>query len=109
MIALLEETDAQSRADSPMSRSANRMFMDANLKKMGFFARFSMKVSGMHEKGLGQVASSLATAEKRQNASRRVLLADLAIQLYRQEHGEASARFECARSVDPEIRAARPL
>jgi hypothetical protein len=88
MIALLEESD-RNRELSPDVTLRESQFMDANLKKMGFFARFSMKISGMHKKNLAQVAASASSAEKRQDVARRLLLTDLAVQLFRQEHGEA--------------------
>ena len=83
---LLEIDRNGERADDV--RACETQFMNANLRKMGLLATISMRVSGVHQKGLAQVASSLEMAEKRLNTTRRLLLTDLAIRVYRQEHGE---------------------
>ncbi len=87
VIALLEETDRnRERAADVMLRETR--FMNGNLKKMGFFAGFMMRVSGVQAKTVAQVTTSLESSEARQNVARRLLLTDLALRVYRQAHGE---------------------
>ncbi len=63
-------------------------FITANLRKMGFLARISMTISGMHRKNLAQVANSTESVAKRRDVALRLLLASLAVQVYNQQHGE---------------------
>ena len=88
LIALLEEIEAKGELPRDVT-NRETAFMNANLKKMGFFAGISMRVSGVHAKGLKQMASSVATVQSRVAASRRILLTDLALRVYRNEHGDA--------------------
>jgi hypothetical protein len=87
IIALLEEIEG-SQEDPANVVGRETWFLNQNVKKLGFVGRISMKVSGMHAKNLKQIASSLASAENREAASRRLVLADLALRVYRNEHGE---------------------
>jgi hypothetical protein len=88
MIALLEASD-HDREPIPDVTLRESQFMDLNLKRMGFFAQISMKISGMHRKNLAHVATSAESVGHRLDVARRLLLTDLAVQLYRQQHGEA--------------------
>ncbi len=87
IIALLEEID-RTGEPSPDVAARESQFMTANLRKMGFLARISMTISGMHRKNLAQVANSTETVAKRRDVALRLLLASLAVQVYNQEHGE---------------------
>jgi hypothetical protein len=86
VIGLLEEVDHNGER-ATLVAARETQFMSANLKRMPFFAGISMKVSGMYAKDVAQVESTLASLEKRQNAARRLLFTDLAIRVYRNEHG----------------------
>jgi hypothetical protein len=87
VIELLEETD-RNRERAAQVALCEARFMAANVRKMGLIAGISMKLTGLQAKEVAKAASSLESSEKRQNAARRVLLADLAIRAYRQGHGE---------------------
>jgi hypothetical protein len=88
LINLLEETDRkQEPADDAILYET--AFMNANMKRMGFFSSISMKISGIQAKTAAQVTQMLTSSERRNAAARRVLLTDLAQRLYREEHGEA--------------------
>jgi hypothetical protein len=87
LIAFLEEIDRKrERADDVAAREGQ--FMNANVRSMGLLARISMKVTGLPAKDLAQARAILESSEKRQNAARRLLLTDLAVRVYREEHGE---------------------
>jgi hypothetical protein len=88
LIGVLEEID---RTGEPAANviKYETSFMNANMKQMGFFASIMLRVTGVQAKTAGQVKSSVNYSTQRQDAARRVLLADLALRLYRQEHGEA--------------------
>ena len=64
-------------------------FMNANLKRMGVLKSIMLSVSGVQAKTAAQVTQMLTSSERRHAAARRVLLTDLALRLYREEHGEA--------------------
>ena len=87
MIALLQEID-RNRELSPDVTLRESQFINANLNRMGFLARISMKFSGMHKKNLAQVARTSENVEKRRDVALRLLMTDLALRVYRQEHGE---------------------
>ena len=87
VIRLLEEIDGKRERAADVAKSETQ-FMNANVRKMGFLASISMKVSGVQAKEIAQVTSTARLREKRQNAARRLLLTDLAIRIYRLEHGE---------------------
>ena len=108
MIALLEETDRNRELSADVTLRESQ-FMDANLKKMGFFARFSMKISGMHKKGWRRLPLSAGSSEKpperrTPSASDRPGRSALPPGAWR-----GTTRFACARPLDPEIRADRPI
>jgi hypothetical protein len=86
-IELLEESD-RNRVRAPDVALCETQFMNANTRKMGILASISMKVSGMGARAIAQNVSILERSENRQNAARRLLLADLAIRVYHQEHGQ---------------------
>jgi len=87
VIPRLEEIDRDhERAGAVALRE--KQFMVANMRKMGFFAGMAMRVSGAHARDVAQIETTLASAEKRQLATRRVLMTELALQLYRLERGE---------------------
>ncbi len=88
LIALLLEVD---RKQEPAAQSIlyENMFINANMKQMGFFPSIMIKVSGVQAKTQAQVTQTLESSEKRHAAARRVLLTDLAVRIYRAEHGEA--------------------
>jgi hypothetical protein len=86
VIGVLEEVEHNGER-AALVAARETQFMSANLKRMGFFAGISMKVSGMYAKEVAQVESTLASLEKRQNAARRLLITDLAIRVYRHEYG----------------------
>jgi hypothetical protein len=87
VIELLEETD-QKRERAAQVALCETRFMNANVRKMGLIAGISMKLTGLQAKEVAKATSMLEATERRQNAARRLLLADLAIRVYRQEHGE---------------------
>jgi hypothetical protein len=88
LIDLLLEVD---RKQEPAAQSIlfENMFINANIKQMGFFPSIMIRVSGVQAKTQAQVTQSLESSEKRHAAARRVFLTDLAVRIYRAEHGEA--------------------
>ncbi len=87
VIARLQESDRDhERAHEVAMRE--KQFMAANMRKMGVFATIAMRTSGMYARDTAQVETTLASAEKRQLATRRVLMTELAVQVYRLERGE---------------------
>ncbi len=87
LISLLEETDQkQERGDQAILYE--KVFMNANIKQMGIYSSFIIRVSGLQAKTAAQVTQGVESSEHRQAAARRVLLTDLAVRLYRAEHGE---------------------
>jgi hypothetical protein len=85
VISLLEEIDGN-RSHYVETVRSETQFMNANVRKAGFLVRISMSVSGAQAKQIAQTTSILDASERRQNAARRLLLTDLAIRVYRQEH-----------------------
>jgi hypothetical protein len=90
VIGLLESGDGN-RVRAAEVATCETQFMNANVRKMGFLASISMRVSGIQAKQIAQATSILDNTEKRQNAARRLLLTDLAIRVYRKEHGSDPA------------------
>ncbi len=89
LISLLEETDQkQERGDATILYE--KVFMNANMKQMGFIPSVMVKVTGIQGKTAAQVTQMVESSEHRQAAARRVLLTDLAVRLYRAEAGEAA-------------------
>ena len=86
-IHLLEKIDGKRERAGDVAKSETQ-FMNANVRKMGFLASISMRVSGAQAKGIAEATSTLDSSERRQNAARRVLLTNLALRAYRLEHGE---------------------
>jgi hypothetical protein len=86
VIFILEAGDGN-RVRAAEVATCETQFMNANVRKMGFLPRISMKVTGVQAKQVAEATSILDSTEKRQNAARRLLLTDLAIRVYRQEHG----------------------
>ncbi len=60
--------------------------MDFNLNKMGVAARASMMLSGMLAKEKTKAASALESVQRRHDASRRLLIAALALRAYWLDH-----------------------
>ena len=87
VIRFLEEIDRKRERAGDVAISETQ-FMNANVRKMGFLASISMKVSGVQAMQIAQATSTLDASERRQNAARRLLLTDLALRIYRLEHGE---------------------
>ena len=88
VIRLLEEIDGKRERTADIAKSETQ-FMNANVRRMGFLASISMKVSGVQAKQIAQNTSILDSAERRQNAAQRLLLTHLALRIFRLEHGEA--------------------
>jgi hypothetical protein len=90
LIGILQDLD---RDREPVAEVIGRehQFMESNLDKMGIGARVSMSITGILMKEKRNVASSLESYSHRLDASRRLVLADLSVRLYRLEHGEAPA------------------
>ncbi len=88
LIDLLVEIDRKTEPadDAILYETA---FMNANAKRMGVFSSIMLKVTGVQAKTAAQVTQMLTASERRHAAARRVLLTDLAVRLYRAEHGEA--------------------
>ncbi len=86
-IGFLDEIDRNRERASDVTLRESR-FMTFNSNKMGLLGRISMRVSGAQRREVTRIASSLEVSENQQNAARRVLLTDLALRVYRQEHGE---------------------
>ena len=87
VIARLQETDRDhERAGEVAMRE--KQFMAANMQKMGIFVSISMRVSGAYARDVAQIEATLETAEKRQRATRRVLMTELAVQVYRLQYEE---------------------
>jgi hypothetical protein len=86
-ISLLEEID-RNRERSGEVTLRESQFLTEDTRRMGFLATISMRVSGMQARQLAQVTASVESTEARQNAARRLLLTDLALRVYREEHGE---------------------
>ena len=97
-------------ASQPRRRLRETQFMNANLRKMGFLAGISMRVSGMHmRRGWRRSAASLETVRETPGrgsspAADRPGAAGLPPGTRR-----GPARSECPRPLDPEIRADRSL
>jgi hypothetical protein len=87
VIAVLQDLD-EGREPAADVILREHHFMAYNLNKMGMMARFSMAVSGVFAKDKARVASTLQQNAHRLEASRRLLLADLAVRVYRLERGE---------------------
>ena len=85
LIGFLEEIDRNRERASDVTLRESQ-FMTFNNNKMGFLGRISIKVSGSQGGRLARIASGLESSENRQNAARRVLLTDLALRVYRQQH-----------------------
>ena len=108
MITLLEDADRNRELARDVYNRETR-FMNANVKKMGFFAGISMRVSGAHAKGLAQSRFVAGNSHKKpQDAARRLLLTDLAC-ASTSRNTASSARSECPRPRDPRIRSPRSL
>jgi len=90
LIDVLQDLD---RDREPVAEVIGRehQFMDSNVRKMGMLKTLTFSISGMAGKGKTMVASTLESNARRLDASRRLVLADLAVRLYRFEHGEAPA------------------
>jgi hypothetical protein len=88
LIGLLEELDRKREPAANVIQCENS-FINANVKQMGVFASIMLRVSGVQAQTVAQVNASVGFSAKRQDAARRVLLTDLALRLYRDEHGEA--------------------
>jgi hypothetical protein len=87
VIRLLEEVDGKRERAADVAKSETQ-FMNSNVRRMGFLASISMKVSGAQAKEIAQATSILDSSERRQNAARRLFLTNLALRVYRLEHGE---------------------
>jgi hypothetical protein len=88
LIGLLQETDLKQETAGNV-KQYETAFMNANMKRMGLFSSIMLKVSGVQSKTVAQVTQMLESSERRHVAARRVLIADLALRLYREEHGES--------------------
>ncbi len=113
VIGLLEEIDRNHERVVDVA-ARETQFMNANLRKMGVFASITMRVTGILAKNVGQVETTLESSEKRQAATRRVLLTALALRVYRLEHGEdppdlAAVVPSILKSVPVDPYSAKPL
>jgi hypothetical protein len=90
LIAILEAIEAKRDPVSDVLQLEHRV-MDFNLKKMGMAAQASMALSGMLTKQKRDVATTLESLEKRQDTTRRLVLAALALRAYRLEHDDFPA------------------
>jgi hypothetical protein len=105
VVSLLEQADAKRERTVDIVKSET-VFMNANVRRMGFLARISMNVSGVQAKQIAQNTSILDDAETRQNVAQRVLLTHLALRIYRLEHGEDPPDL---RSLVPSILKSVPI
>jgi hypothetical protein len=87
VIHLLQEIDGKRERASDIAKSETQ-FGNANVRRMGILPRILLKVSGVQAKEIAQAVSTLDSSERRQNTARRLLLTDLALRVYRLEHGE---------------------
>ena len=90
LIDFLQDID---RKSEPVGEVIARehQFMASNLGKMGTGAWWAMSLSGTLGKEKRKVAASLQEPAHRLDASRRLVLTDLAVRLYRLEHGDLPA------------------
>jgi hypothetical protein len=83
-----------------------RHFMDVNVSKMGMVKRVSIGLSGVLAKDKARAAATLEAAAHRRDASRRLLLTDLALRAHRLEHGALPPGLE---SLVPSILKTVPI
>jgi hypothetical protein len=72
----------------PVDRAIQResAFMNVNVRRQGVFAATMIRASGVLTKQKTQALESLREASRRNEAIRRLVLADLAVRLYQKEH-----------------------
>jgi hypothetical protein len=104
LAALLDQE--RSREPSAAVIRREHQFMDSNVRGMGSLKALMVSASGVLKMEKARAASTLNQSARRTEAARQLLLASLAVRLYRLENGNAPERLD---ALVPAILKAVPI
>jgi hypothetical protein len=113
LIGVLQDQDHDRQPVAEVIRCEHQ-FMDANTSKSGLFIAAQYRLSGLLRSEKARVSASLTQDGRKEAVRRRLLVADLALRLYRLEHGEAPSGLDALvptilRSVPIDPYSGKPL
>lgn len=113
LIGVLQDQDRDRQPVAEAIRCEHQ-FMDANASKSGLAIAAQYHLSGLLGREKARVSALLTQAGREEDVRRRLLLTDLALRLYRLEHGEAPASLDALvptilRSVPIDAYSGKPL
>ncbi len=113
LIGALQDLDRDCEPVAEVIRREHQ-FMDANTRNSGLAIALQYRLGGLLRREKARVSASLTQGERKEDVRRRLLLADLALRLYRLEHGQAPSSLDALvpmilRSVPIDPYSGKPL